>query len=628
MPSTRAGPKSRGEPALVASRAGKALGNLLASRHPHLGDASRPVRSMSSEDPPPASALADADADPPPLEAENSLAEHDLDGSLADDDVAPDDLSLPEADADVRDPAPPAPEGTGAQTDAADDPDAPVEEFPPDNTPDVVVTFVILPEDFRHVMRFKASTAASEIKRVVAADLPLPLETISLRYADDALPDDVALVDVGVHPGDEIEVELVVTYVPPSVPERAPAPLPSALEVRVPGDVPGDEPRVVRVSIDASACQKPRYLGGYRNKRDGTVYHHAQMQTVRQRPRERVEKFTTETQTTDGRSRVAQTKREAATQMKRKDLLLDDSRDVTVHTGLYVTADELWALKERKALVLQRYARGMRARRLRDARRIERDAAAKARDEEEKAAKDFEERARAREIERRMNPRTPADFHILRRELATWMASETAKLNAAHPPPGEGEPPSRARASASKALLARETKLMLAIERLRKAADVANREDRVAEALDDMAATKRWENKDGSLVVVDTPFTVRARELRELYRGMRMENLAEEDRLEVLLHVKWTVKEFDCNLTREIVELIDREADLSARGRAPATMAGLRRRLANLFLQFVETPEFNPESARYSVAALAAREAETMEQLKRTRGRENVAARA
>ena len=168
---------------------------------------------------------------------------------------------------------------------------------------------------------------------------------------------------------------------------------------------------------------------------------------------------------------------------------------------------------------------------------------------------------------------------------------------------------------------------MLAIERLRKAADVANREDRVAEALDDMAATKR-ENKDGSLVVVDTPFTVRARELRELYRGMRMENLAEEDRLEVLLHVKWTVKEFDCNLTREIVELIDREADLSARGRAPATMAGLRRRLANLFLQFVETPEFNPESARYSVAALAAQEAETMEQLKRTRGRENVAARA
>ena len=132
----------------------------------------------------------------------------------------------------------------------------------------------------------------------------------------------------------------------------------------------------------------------------------------------------------DGRSRMAQTKREAATQMKRKDLLLDDSRDVVVHTGLYMTAEELWALKERKAVVLQRYARGMRARRLRDRRRVERDAASVARDEEERAAREKEERARAREIDRRMNPRTPADFHILRRELETWMAGETAKLNA------------------------------------------------------------------------------------------------------------------------------------------------------------------------------------------------------
>ena len=59
--------------------------------------------------------------------------------------------------------------------------------------------------------------------------------------------------------------------------------------------------------------------------------------------------------------------------------------------------------------------------------------------------------------------------------------------------------------------------------------------------------------------------------------------------------VKWTVKEFDCNLTRSIVELIDREADLLNRGRAESSLDGLRKRLLNLFLQFIETPEFNPE---------------------------------
>ena len=46
-----------------------------------------------------------------------------------------------------------------------------------------------------------------------------------------------------------------------------------------------------------------------------------------------------------------------------------------------------------------------------------------------------------------------------------------------------------------------------------------------------------------------------------------MPKLTIDERLDVLLHVKWTVKEFDCNLTRDIVDLIDREADLLNRYR-------------------------------------------------------------
>merc|ERR1711998_731049 len=60
-----------------------------------------------------------------------------------------------------------------------------------------------------------------------------------------------------------------------------------------------------------------------------------------------------------------------------------------------------------------------------------------------------------------------------------------------------------------------------------------------------------------------------------------------------------TVREFDCNLTREVVDLIDREADMLNRGRPEKSFHGLRRRLANLFLQFIETPEFNPEAMRF-----------------------------
>ena len=65
------------------------------------------------------------------------------------------------------------------------------------------------------------------------------------------------------------------------------------------------------------------------------------------------------------------------------------------------------------------------------------------------------------------------------------------------------------------------------------------------------------------------------------------------------MNVKWTAQEFDCALTRDIVDLCDREADMLNRGRSEKSLEGLRNRLANLFLQFVETPDFNPESTRF-----------------------------
>merc|ERR1711939_1295018 len=118
-----------------------------------------------------------------------------------------------------------------------------------------------------------------------------------------------------------------------------------------------------------------------------------------------------------------------------------------------------------------------------------------------------------------------------------------------------------------------------------------------------MGAPKKWQMSDGEIAEVHTPFTTRAKELLELHRGLRLPLLTVGERLDVLLHVKWTVKEFDCNLTREIVDLIDREADMLNRGRPEKSFQGLRRRLANLFLQFIETPEFNPEAMRFQKVA-------------------------
>jgi len=114
-----------------------------------------------------------------------------------------------------------------------------------------------------------------------------------------------------------------------------------------------------------------------------------------------------------------------------------------------------------------------------------------------------------------------------------------------------------------------------------------------------MSDPKLWKRSDGRFTEVHTPFSTRAKELMDLYNGLRLPMLTTDERLDVLLHTKWTVVEFDCNLTREIVDLIDREADMLNRGRSEGSLEGLRLRLSNLFLQFIETPEFNPEAARF-----------------------------
>lgn len=65
---------------------------------------------------------------------------------------------------------------------------------------------------------------------------------------------------------------------------------------------------------------------------------------------------------------------------------------------------------------------------------------------------------------------------------------------------------------------------------------------------------------------MDTPYTIRAQELRDIYNTLSMKYLTQDERLDVLLTLKHTVKEHDCKLTHEIIELVDREADLLMRG--------------------------------------------------------------
>jgi len=458
--------------------------------------------------------------------------------------------------------------------------------------PELPIKFVIVPEGFSHERRIKRSLTLLEMKQQVEADLRIPVNSMKLVFKG-AEMNSPNLADYDMSETEKNQIELRIVYMEEhAAPSSYVMPDVISVEVQFGVDIP---PKLIQVPIVRAMPDKKAFLGGYRSRKTALEYHHASSQTdppARAADDEASQKFHRETQTAVLQTRSQQSVREAGTQMPRGHLLQEEG-DTVLRPLPYFDSSMLAELRLEKAIDLQRYTRGWFARTIAIALRRAQAAAAAAAEEEETKQKAEAESRHKLEIQRRMHPHSFEDFEILYNELEAWRLQETRAINE------EFADEEAARLEALQQLLLKEQKLLQTIDRLRLQANDENRDKRVRSTLQLMSAPKRWQMSDGEVCQVHTPFTTRAKELMELYNGLRLPLLTIDERLDVLLHVKWTVKEFDCNLTRDVVELIDREADMLNRGRSEASLQGLRKRLANLFLQFIETPEFNPEAARF-----------------------------
>ncbi len=252
--------------------------------------------------------------------------------------------------------------------------------------------------------------------------------------------------------------------------------------------------KIVRVALDYSQHQAKPFLGGFKNKRNGAVYHHAVTQTPKQPKYLGVErKLERETQTVKLAQRSAQTQREAATQMERPGFVLDTSEDRYYVPGPYQTSEQRLAIVVGAASIIQRYWRGYRGRKratyLRG-KKVEREAFLR---EQELQAKQEAEEHRRKEIERRMHPRTAADFEILYNELEAWRLQETRKIKQAGLPQEKEH-------EVLQQLLHKETKLLQTIDRLKINANHENKEVRIQKTLAEMGKPKKFELKNGQKV--------------------------------------------------------------------------------------------------------------------------------
>ena len=457
------------------------------------------------------------------------------------------------------------------------------------------IDLVILPEGYGQTKQIDIDRPVGKIRGDLEAELSIPDKSLYLMNLSGAvefkqvLPDDKTLRDLGLKPGDRAGIELRINYYQEQPAEEYV--MPDMLDLKVVNE--HGEERMVTVHVQRPVMEKP-YLGGFRNKVTDSMFHHAITQTAPVQKKDvHTLRFHREAQTYEYRTRSTQCKRDNGTQMDKVGLYIDSRGDKTMEPRRpYFSSADKAALLLEKCVMIQCHARGMLARRrTRQLRQMRQERHELARKEAERRQLEADLRHK-REVERRMHPRTFEDFSVLYKELEAWRVNEAARIQTS----GFDEATRRA---AQHELLRKETKLLQTIDKLKIQAHTSNRDAKIKSKLESMSQPKVWAQGDGETTTVHTPFTTRAKELMDLYSGLRLPLLTVDERLDVLLHVKWTVKEFDCNLTREMVDLIDREADMLNRGRPEKSFVGLRKRLANLFLQFIETPEFNPEAMKF-----------------------------
>ncbi|XP_018602637.1 IQ and ubiquitin-like domain-containing protein [Scleropages formosus] len=452
----------------------------------------------------------------------------------------------------------------------------------------------LLPDGRIVTAAFSTALTIQDLKIYFSKELKIPSDVIEILLYGDAVADHETLISLGVQPHGAVELELRSSdptgYPIRPLKQQAEYSTQDVITVRVQKDPKSEAFQQVVVEIDR-VMQKKAFLGGFRHKISGTEFHHAAVQTLpRRRPDRGVKMFSQWTQTVETKSQAVQLANTTSTQMTKIGCYVSNMEDKVITPGTYITADEYHSKRLKAVIVLQTYVRQWQARRVTDRLRKDKERRVEwVKKEELRKKREKEERLKV-EYHRRMNPETKEDFDLLYNAVDKWRQEELERINATLSGPE--------RKAALCALLEQETQFIAYIGQHRFAAAEKNRLRSLQAFLEKCAAPKRWLAFDGKVTLMDTQHTIRARELKELYSSVTAQSVSHEERLRALLSLRNIVKNHDCKLTREIVELIDREMDLLSRSVREANLGGLRTRIATLFLQYIKTPVFNPEVSR------------------------------
>ncbi|OQV13126.1 IQ and ubiquitin-like domain-containing protein [Hypsibius exemplaris] len=348
----------------------------------------------------------------------------------------------------------------------------------------------------------------------------------------------------------------------------------------------------------SNSCQRSRihkaFLGGYRNRITRTEYHHAIAQTAPASRPKKLNAQSRETQTIHLKNAWTQDTREATTQMTKIGVYVSTKDDRVMCGRDAPTVDEWLEARLKKIVLIQCcWRRWLAKRRVAELLKKKRELERIEREIQESLVRD-KEHLLLHEYMRRSHPRTKSDFDLVYKTIENWRLAQLTRIDEAFDGPER------------KALLCKlhkdECALLSAVEAQKIAAKDGQDKRARERLLSHMSSPiEFFSTRTGERTFMETPWITRAKELVSLYRALVDKKINLSERLDLLLSVTVTVSEFVCDLTSEISSLIDREVRMLTNGAKMTdhVFDGIRTRLANLFLEFLKNPLFNPQVARF-----------------------------
>ncbi|XP_070225405.1 IQ motif and ubiquitin-like domain-containing protein isoform X2 [Bos mutus] len=395
------------------------------------------------------------------------------------------------------------------------------------------VKVILLPVGQEIVIPFKVDTVLRCLKDHFSPLLGVPAFVLQIRCAGTVLKNHETLLQHGIKPQDVVQVEMFSLH-PDLYPVRRiarPAEASQIITVRVQTGI--DQYQEVAVEMIKSDFHKP-FLGGFRHKITGIEYHNAGTQTVPKKIPEKPNAFCRDTQTVFQKGRLQQTTNTTSTQMTKIGVYVSNITDKLVKPGKYVSAAEYHAKRLQAIIVIQTYYRRWHAKvvveglRRRKMFRLQWEA-----EEEHRKIREKEEWMKL-DYYRRHNPQRKEDFELLYNALELWRQEELTRINQFFT--------GAERKAALCELLEKETQIIASIGRHRYITYTENQEAEIQSFLDKCSAPKTWRRFDGKIIDMDTQFTIRARELQNIYNCIMLKNVSQDERLDVLLTLKHTVK--------------------------------------------------------------------------------------